>query len=113
MKKAKDENYIERIPSLNSSLGFRVSDENIVTLEIENKGIMNRIAQKLFSKPKISYIHLDKFGSFAICNADGKRDIFQIGKLVEEKFGEEANPLYERLSRFFQIMDSYGFIEWK
>ena len=44
---------------------------------------------------------------------DGERNIIEIGKLVDEKFGEEAQPLYPRLAKFFQILDSYGFIEWK
>lgn len=111
MKKKTDENYIEKIPAINKKIS--VKDDGMVTLEIENKGVMNRVMQLLLFKPKISYIHLDEFGSFAVLSADGKRDIFEIGKLVEEKFGEKANPLYERLSKFFQIMDSYGFIDWK
>ena len=109
--KKKDENYIEKIPAVNKKI--TVNDQGIVTLEVENKGIMNRIMQFLLFKPKISYIHLDEFGSFAVLQADGIRDIFEIGKLVEDKFGDKANPLYERLSKFFQIMDSYGFIDWK
>ena len=108
--KKKDINYIEKIPFVNKKV--TVNDEGIVTLEVENKGVMNRIMQWLLFKPKISYIHLDEF-SFAVLSADGNRDIFEIGKLVEEKFGEKANPLYERLSEFFRIMDSYGFIDWK
>ena len=41
-----------------------------------------------------------------------QKDITEIGKLVEEKFGETAHPLYERLAKYFQILDSYGFVEW-
>lgn len=109
----KNDNYLDKKPILKSSLTYSVSEDNIVTLEIENKGFMNKLAQKLFNKPKVSYIHLDKLGSFSILCANGILDIGEIGKLVEEKFGEDANPLYERLSKFFQIMDSYSFIEWK
>lgn len=113
MKKKIDENYIERVPKLSEGLKYSCDDRGIVTLEIENKGVMNRIMQKLLFKPKTSYIHLDEFGSFAVICADGEKDIFAIGKLVLERYGEKAQPLYERLSKFFQIMDSYGFIKWK
>lgn len=106
------ENYLDKKPMLNSNIGYKIKD-GIVILEIENKGITNRIFQKLFNKPKISYIHLDELGSFSIMVADGKKSIFEIGKEVYEKFGDKADPLYERLSKFFQIMDSYSFIEWK
>ena len=106
------ENYLERIPLLRSDICCKEED-GVITLEIENKGLMNRIAQKLFFKPAVSYIHLDKLGSFSVKSADGERDIIAIGKLVSAEFGDEAEPLYERLAKFFQIMDSYGFVDWK
>ena len=108
----KKENYLERIPKRPEKYGYTVSDDGIVTLNIENKGVFNKIAQKFFRKPKISYVHLDEMGSFIWPVMDGKMDITEIGKLVEEKFGDAANPLYERLAKYFQILDSYGFVEW-
>ena len=106
------ENYLEKVPCLRPDISYK-DEEGIITLEIQNKGLMNRIAQKLFFKPAISYIHLDKLGSFSVKCADGKRDIIAIGKLVSDEFGDGAEPLYERLAKFFQIMDSYGFVDWK
>lgn len=111
-KKQNKENYLERIPKRPEKYEFSVDEEGIVTLHIENKGIFNKIAQKLLKKPKISYVHLDKMGSFIWPLMDGKMNITAIGKFVEEKFGEEANPLYERLAKYFQILDSYGFVDW-
>ena len=107
-----NENYLERVPKRPDNFTFTVSDDGIVTLNIENKGVFNKIAQKLFKKPKTSYVHLDEMGSFIWPVMDGKMDIIEIGKLVEEKFGDAANPLYERLAKYFQILDSYGFVEW-
>lgn len=107
------ENYLDKKPKLSSSLNYTVSDEGIVTLGIENKGLMNKIAQKLFKRPKVSYVHLDELGSFALKFADGEKTIFEIGQRVEERFGEKSHPLYERLAKFFQVMDSYHFLEWK
>lgn len=115
MKKKKEvikENYLERIPKRPEKYGFSVGEDGIVTLHIENKGVFNTIAQKLFKKPKVSYVHLDAMGSFVWPLMDGEKDITEIGKLVDEKFGEEAHPLYERLAKYFQILDSYGFVEW-
>ena len=73
---------------------------------------MNRLAQFLFRKPKVSYIHLDATGSFVWPRIDGERTIAELAQLVNEKFGEAAHPLYERLAKFFQILDSYHFIDW-
>lgn len=107
------ENYLERIPCRPASIQWTTDDEGIVTLEIKNTGWANRIAQKLFGRPKVSYIHLDKTGSFVWPLLDGEKTITELGRLVDERFGEEAHPLYERLARYFQILDSYHFIEWK
>ncbi len=106
------ENYLKRIPCRPDFIKWSTDDGGAVTLEIENKGIFNRIAQKLFRRPKVSFIHLDETGSFLWPLLDGERSITDLGILVEEKFGEASHPLYERLATYFRILDSYGFVIW-
>ncbi len=114
MKKAKkNENYLERIPERPDKIKWSTDEEGIVTLDIENTGFFNRLAQKFFKKPKVSHVHLDKMGSFIWPLLDGEKDIVAIGVLVKEHFGDEAEPLYERLAKYFQVLDSYSFVEWK
>ena len=112
-KNIKDENYLEKKPICKNGLNWSKDENGNVTLEMENKGVANRIMQKLIKKPEISYIHLDEMGSFIWPLMDGERDIFEIGKFVEEHFGEKANPLYERLSQYFKTLEKYNFIEYK
>lgn len=112
-KKVITRNYLEGIPISHPDLKWTKDDEGLVTLEIENTGFMNRIAQKFFKKPKISYVHLDEMGSFVWPYMDGEKDLIKIGELVKEHFGEKAEPLYERLAKYFQILESYHFIQWK
>ncbi len=112
-KKNTEENYLERIPVRSDNLPWKIDENGFVTVEVENKGAMNKIAQKFFKKPKISYIHLDKNGSFVWPLIDGEKSILEIGKSVEKEFGEEANPLYERLAQFFRILENNNFIYWK
>jgi len=116
MKKKKEiisKNYLEKIPVRPTNISWNTDEKGIVTLDIENTGVMNRIAQKLFRKPRISHIHLDEMGSFIWPLLDGEKNIITLGESVKEQFGEKANPLYERLAKYFQILDSYHFIEWK
>lgn len=113
MMKNKSENYLDKIPIKNPEIKWEIDDKKIVTLFIENKGVFNKIAQKLFKKPKISQVHLDENGSFVWPLIDGERDITEIGRLVDEHFGEKAQPLYERLAKFLGILESYGFISFK
>lgn len=106
------ENYLERIPRRMEQLDWSEDENGIVTLAIENKGAFNRLAQKLLKKPRISYVHLDEMGSFIWKLADGSKTILEMGNDVERHFGEAANPLYERLAKYFRILDSYNFIQW-
>ena len=112
-KKIVSENYLEKIPVRNEGIVWKQDENNQVTLEIENIGFFNTVAQKLFKKPQISYIHLDENGSFLWPLLDGEKSIMDLGVLVKEHFGEEAEPLYERLAKYFKILESYNFIEYK
>ena len=105
-------NYLEKIPRRSERLSWEADEKGKVTLSIENKGVANRIAQLILRKPKISYIHLDEMGSFVWPLIDGEKSILAIGEDVEAHFGEKAHPTYERLAKFFQILDSYGFVAW-
>ena len=108
-----EQNFLEYKPNRNPSITWETEENGAVTLAIANKGLMNRIAQKLFKKPKTSYVHLDEMGSFVWPLLDGKKNIEVLGKAVKAHFGEKAEPLYERLAKYFQILDSYHFIDWK
>lgn len=106
-------NYLDQVPVHKAGLEWSTDENERIALHVENKGVFNRIAQKLLKKPKITYVHLDEMGSFIWPLIDGEKDLTAIGKLVGEHFGEKANPLYERVAKFFQILHSYGFIQWK
>lgn len=112
MKDKKRENYLERIPVRSKRVKWSV-DDGMVTLDIDNRDVFHRIAQVLLKKSKVSHIHLDEMGSFLWPLLDGKKNIIELGELVKEEFGEKAEPLYERLAHYFQILDSYQFIQWK
>ena len=104
------ENYLEKKPFRNLKYNWTTDEKGIVTIEVENKGIFNKLAQKLLKKPPVTYVHLDENGSFVWPLLDGEKTIVEIGVLVKEKFGEKAEPLYERLAKYFQILEIYNFI---
>ena len=106
-------NYLDKIPSRNDTFRWSANEEGIVTLEVDNKGFFHFLAQKLLKKPPVTYVHLDKIGSFVWPLLDGKTDVYALGQKVEAQFGEDAQPLYERLVQYFQILESYHFIVWK
>lgn len=112
-KKKESENYLERIPLRPEGLEWTTDESGIVTLHIKNTGVFNRMAQKFLKKPKVSFVHLDEMGSFVWPLLCEEKNILALGEEVKVQFGDKAEPLYERLAKYFQILDSYHFIVWK
>lgn len=111
-KNRHNENYLDRIPLRKDGIEWTCDKDGIVTINIHNKGFFNKFARLVFKKPKITHVHLEENGSFVWQIIDGKKNIAEIGKEVEEKFGDKAQPLYERLSKYFQMLDNCGFVTW-
>lgn len=109
-KKKQQKNYLDLIPERASGLAWTQDDEGIVVLEVENTGVFNRMAQKFFKRPKVTKVHMEQFGSFIWPFIDGKRTVTELANLLKERFGEEAEPLYPRVAKYMQIMESYHFI---
>lgn len=105
-------NYFDKIPCHSDNIKWSVDNNGIVILETENTGFFKQITQKLLKKPKKTYIHLDVTGSYIWKLIDGNKTIIELSKMLEKQFGENAHPLYERLIKYFSILDSYHFIKW-
>ena len=105
-------NYLDLIPKRNENIRWHKVLKERVILEVENKGAFHTIAQKVFNKPRFTKVHLDGNGSFIWEQIDGSRTVAEIAALVKEEFGEKAEPLYPRIVKYFQIVESYEFISF-
>lgn len=106
-------NYLEMIPVRNKDYLWNIDGKGCVVVDMPHKSFYDKIAQKLFHTPSVSHITLDRFGSFIWMQIDGNRDLIEIGSLVKQKYGEKAEPLYERLARYFDILKNNHFITMK
>lgn len=112
MAKKQQENYLDYIPVISQKNTW--SEENgKVTVHMVHRGFYAGIAQRFFRRPRVSHIELDKTGSFVFPLIDGQRSVGDIALLVKEEFGDAAEPLYERLIRYMQILRNNGFIYFK
>ena len=109
MSKSQKENYLDYIPAVNPKNTWDEADGK-VTIHMVHRGFYATIAQKFFHKPRVSHIDLDKMGSFIFPLIDGERSIYEIGEQVKLQFGEAAEPLYERLAKYMQILRNNRFI---
>lgn len=111
--KPKDRNYLEQIPVKNPDYPWKENEQGIVTVDMVHRGFFALLAQKLWVTPKVSHIKLDHFGSFVWKQIDGSRNLIDIGLLIKEEYGEKAEPVYERLAKYFDMLKNNGFVSFK
>ncbi len=108
----KKKNFLEFIP-VKSNPNVSSSEENgKQIIKVRNKGFYNKIAQVVFKRPKVTNIELDRIGGFVWESIDGKRTVYDIATLLSSEFGDDAEPLYDRLVKFMQILKSAGFVDF-
>jgi hypothetical protein len=105
-----EKNYLDFVPSVVPGLVWKVDKDNMVVVDMENTGFYNRLAQKLFHRPKVSHIKLDELGSFIWNQMDGRRTVYDISELVKARFGDKAEPLLDRLVKFLEILKAQKWI---
>lgn len=112
-KKQKSQiNYLELIPRKPAELRWHRDFRERVIIEVENRGLFHTIAQKVFHKPRFTKVHLDSNGSFIWPLIDGRKTVADIAAQVHEELGDQAEPLYPRIVKYFRIMESYHFVEF-
>lgn len=112
-RKKQKKNYLELIPERAEQIDWETEEDGIVVLQVENTGVFNRIAQKLFKRPRYTKVHMDRYGSFLWPLIDGEKTVLELADLQKQAFGEEVEPLYPRIVKYFQIVESYHFIRFK
>ncbi len=108
----KYKNYLDFVPYISPKNTWDNSD-GVVTIHMVHRGFYAKLAQKIFKKPRVSHITLDETGSFIFPLIDGKRTVGEIAVSVKEHFGEKAEPLYDRLVKYMQILYNNGFIAYR
>ena len=112
MAKKPKENFLDYVPVISEKNTW--SEKNgVVTIHMVHRGFYAAIAQKVFHRPRVSHITLDAHGSFIFPRIDGTRSVGELALLVKEEFGDKAEPLYERLVKYMQILRNNGFIYFK
>lgn len=112
MSKKQKENYLDRVPVINDKK-WNLLENGIVEVVIENKGFYNTIAQKVFHKPRFSFIKLDEYGSCVWQAIDGERNVYEIGQILKASHKGAHDKLYERLVTFFGVLENNHYIYFK
>lgn len=107
------ENFLQFVPIPEVQYELDENNETITLLipKFRNKFVVKYLLPNKLNKPIPST--LDKFGSYVYKNLDGKRTIYEICELLKNKYGEEVEPVYERVSKFLGILYHHKLIKFK
>ena len=103
-------NYLDYTPRIDPTIPSTTDHEGIVHVTVARRGVVHRVAQRIWKVPATTTITLDALGSFVWLHIDGTRTIEEIAHAVEKHFGESANPLYERLTQYIRVLERNSFV---
>lgn len=105
----KKENFLDYVPAISGRNTWDAED-GIVTIHMVHRGFFPWVAQTFFGRPRVSHIELDAHGSFIFQKIDGRRTVGELALLMKEEFGQDAEPLYDRLVKYIRILRNNEFI---
>ncbi|MGL5330476.1 MAG: PqqD family peptide modification chaperone [Peptostreptococcaceae bacterium] len=101
-----NEDVLNIVYKISSDLEYKVNDDNIVTiLEKQDHFIQNFFRKLRINIPMYKHIKLDKYGSYVFLQIDGENTIREIGENLENTYGDNTHPLFERLLLFLNYVN--------
>lgn len=101
-----NEEVLNLVFKKSENIEYEVSSDGIVTiLEKQDHKVQNFFRKLKFKIPMYKKMELDAYGSFIFLQIDGKKNVEELGIKLEEKYGEESHPLYERILLFLNHID--------
>ena len=105
-------NLLDLIPV--QKIKYEENKNGLITIlkpKFKNKFMLKYVVPKL-KNPSFK-VNLDEFGSFVWEHIDGKTTVKEIGEQLKEKFKDDIEPLYDRLSVYIHSIYRYQFIDFK
>jgi hypothetical protein len=66
----------------------------------------------LVKKPQVSDMELDEIGSEVWLNIDGENSIYDIGRILDGKYGEKCQPVYDRLIMYMRFLNRKNWVSF-
>lgn len=103
-------NFMDSIPERSVQMPWRIREDGMVEIDMENKGFYHTIAQKFWKKPRISHIALEKYGTVVWKNIDGKNTVYDIVRIMEAEFPDEKDRMLDRVVQYMGTLQRSKFI---
>ncbi|MCH8289103.1 MAG: PqqD family protein [Candidatus Marinimicrobia bacterium] len=108
-EKKTEVNLLELVPK--RILEWEYTDDGLVTLKIPKfRGKLGNFITSKMNSPDYT-VQLDAVGSFVWKECDGEKNVLEISQKMKDEFGDDVEPLYERISFFIKTLTSSKAIE--
>ncbi len=90
---------------------YEVDDEQLVSVKIPR--FNNELLRKYLTprgKNPFLLTKLDSFGSFVLLRCDGDHTVLEIAEGLLEEFGDEINPVHNRLALFIRQLQKVKYV---
>lgn len=100
-----NDDALKLIFRISNNIDYEVNNKSVTILEKQNHPIQKFFRKLKFRIPPYKKIQLDEYCSFVFLQIDGKKSVEEIGKNLENTYGEASHPIYERLLMFLNHID--------
>lgn len=108
-KSDKETNLLELIPIRVSD--WKDNDEGLVTLILPKfKSKIGKVFASKFKNPMYE-VKLDAIGAFLWRECDGENNIYDISQDMLKEFGDDIEPVYERIKIFINMLKNLNAIK--
>ena len=102
---------MDYIPEKSQNVNWIDKEDGIVQIIVARDSLFEKIVRKLFFTPENYKVDLDKIGTFIWTQIDGKKNLYEIGECLKSEFGDDIEPLYDRLIQYVNILKNNKFIK--
>lgn len=110
-KESKGRNFLDMVPIKNEKYKTNITDEGLVQIIIQRNGVIDRIVRLILKTPKEMKIDFDAIGTCVWNAIDNKRNMQEIGDILKKEFGDQIEPVYERLGSHMNVLKNNKFIK--
>jgi len=113
VKIRKDDNFLDLIPVRTTSMKWQEDEDGMIHIMIPRKEVFDRLVRLFKKTPEQMRVDLDEIGSRAWKLMDGEHTIGDICLLMTECYGEDVEPVHERVGTYINILRNNKFISLK
>lgn len=100
-----NDDILNLIFKISNNINYETNNDTVTIFEKQDHFIQKFFRKLKFKIPMYKKIELDKYSSFVFLQIDGKKTVKEIGSNLENTYGEDSHPLYERLLMFLNHIE--------